>query len=274
MNQHSYTAEDDAVIIGCYGIETLHRIAEKLGRTFHSVQQRTYVLIGQGRLRMSDRFYHRPWTEDDEEYLADHWGRIGDAAIAKHLGRTIVSIRLKAKRLGLTRRGNVWTAADVARLFGVNGKTVVHWIERGWLRGHRAPFGAGGRDRAWSIDEDSLGKFIRTMGWAYDVRMMTPGEYLTNLARQIHRADPWLETEGAARLAGVAVNTIQRWCRGGLPHHRRGNLGSQHGPWQGKIIIRRSDLLTWVDERKRRAHENRSRAAKERCAWRPRQRVA
>lgn len=45
--------------------------------------------------------HHRPWSEEEEEYLADKWGEIQIRAMALRLGRTNKAIVEKADKLGL-----------------------------------------------------------------------------------------------------------------------------------------------------------------------------
>ncbi len=41
------------------------------------------------------------WTQDEMDYMQDSWGSKSQKAIAKKLGRSINSVRIKANRLGL-----------------------------------------------------------------------------------------------------------------------------------------------------------------------------
>ena len=45
----------------------------------------------------------RTWTYEELIYLEDNWGAISIPTIAKNLGRTVVSVKDKAYRIGLTR---------------------------------------------------------------------------------------------------------------------------------------------------------------------------
>lgn len=212
---------------------------------------------------------NRYWTDDDAEYLADHYGRRADASIAAHLGRSLWSIRLKAKRLGINHKSNVWSSRDVARLFGIDGKTVATWIRRGWIKARRAPFGCGA-NRPWSVDADSLERFVRGMGWAYDWRLMTEGEYLTNIARDLHKADPWLTVPEIARELGWHPGTVQRHVQSGsLPCQRRPKH-THGGPREGAIVVQRSALLAWREQYAAESHRRRSASATQRNTQRSR----
>lgn len=43
----------------------------------------------------------RTWTPDDIEYLQDKWGVVSIKGIAKHLGRSLNSVKFKAAKVGL-----------------------------------------------------------------------------------------------------------------------------------------------------------------------------
>ncbi|MBU6429761.1 MAG: hypothetical protein KGR26_12170, partial [Cyanobacteria bacterium REEB65] len=115
-----FTAAEDAYLVSRYATESFGALAEMLDRSYGSVQQRVYHLIGQGRIDPHSRHYQPAWTEDEEERLADLWGKLSDKRIATLLGRTVCACRLKAKRLGINRKMNLWTAREVGRLFGVD----------------------------------------------------------------------------------------------------------------------------------------------------------
>lgn len=258
-----FTAEEDAYLIAHYSTETIRQIARHLGRSWGVVQQRTYWLQKHGRLDVFERHYHRPWSEADDEYLHEWWGKLRGETVARHLNRSVNACVIRAKRaMGLNGHQNIWPARVVARLFGVNDKTIVQWVKRGWLKARRAGCGAG-RTRCWDVDEDSIERFIVLMGWAYDWRRMESGEYLTRLARRVARADPWLTVDEAAREADVVPATIRQWVE-------RGHLPARHRPKCGQyghayvLVVRKSDVAPGRERARETAHANRSRSVRER----------
>lgn len=46
--------------------------------------------------------YWREWTREEEAYIRAHYGKVLAASIANHLGRTVPSVRERARRLGVT----------------------------------------------------------------------------------------------------------------------------------------------------------------------------
>lgn len=43
----------------------------------------------------------KEWTPEEEYYLQDNWGRVSIPGIAKHLGRSINAVKVRATRIGL-----------------------------------------------------------------------------------------------------------------------------------------------------------------------------
>lgn len=84
------------------------------------------------------RPWNRPehWTGQEVTYLVRFYGRSDDEVIARHLGRSVVGIRLKAKRLGIRKRDAAdFTARALAEALGIPcSKTIAGWIAAGLLR--------------------------------------------------------------------------------------------------------------------------------------------
>jgi hypothetical protein len=57
--------------------------------------------------------------------------------------------------------------------------------------------------------------------------------------------DDLLSPKDAALAARVSASLIYQWCQEGLPHYRFGSWGRR-----GRIYIRLSDLLTWIESKK------------------------
>lgn len=117
------------------------------------------------------------WSEDEIEYLREHYGRMSNLKIAKHLGRTKAAVHLKAKRLSI--RGWAKDAScsrDLAILLGVDDHRVLRWIERGWLDASQdCPGGV------WRFSDKALRAFLRDHGYALDLSRVEAG-WLMELA--------------------------------------------------------------------------------------------
>ena len=168
-----------------------------------------------------DRSEH--WSRRDVLYLEGAFGRVRDETIAKKLGRTVVGIRLKAKRLGLRKKDAGHTGRDVARTFGVDLKTVTRWIDMGLLSARRAPWSQGPKP-VWLIGDRDVDLFIRRHPECIDVRKMPESPW-----RDLAAKDPWISIPEAHRRTGRNGFAIAVAIRYGiLRGRRRGIRGLGH----------------------------------------------
>jgi hypothetical protein len=164
-----------------------------------------------------DRSEH--WSRADVTYLEASFGRVRDETIAKKLGRTVVGMRLKAKRLGLRKKDAGHTARDVARIFGVDPTTVVdRWVAMRVLPMRRAPWTQGPKPAYLASDRD-LERFIRTHPEQIDVAKMPDSTW-----RDLAAKDPWISLAEAHRLTGRNNHAIATAIRYGVIRGRRRGL--------------------------------------------------
>lgn len=75
--------------------------------------------------------HRKTWTTDELDYLESQWGVISYATIAKKLGRTVHSIKIKATRLNLgdpRKCYNGLTLLQLSDVIGVNYNALKYWI--------------------------------------------------------------------------------------------------------------------------------------------------
>lgn len=104
-----------------------------------------------------------PWSEGDARYLEANLYRSSVADIARHLGRTQTAVRLKAKRLGLSKSGEGYTQRQLALGLGCDDHKVRRWVDAGWLRGSRRQTercDAQGGDM-WYFSDAAVRAFVR-----------------------------------------------------------------------------------------------------------------
>lgn len=78
------------------------------------------------------------WTEEEIAYLERNLHTQSLGKIAKHLGRTKVAVRLKAKRLGVNKiYQEGYTMKGLCVGLGCDHHKVERWIANGWLKGRR-----------------------------------------------------------------------------------------------------------------------------------------
>jgi len=152
--------------------------------------------------------------------------------------RTPQAVRHRAASLGVRVPIRWLSLADVERLFGVDGGTVLRrWMATGALRA--LPRSGRGRAPHWRFRETDVEAFIRAHPWLYDWKRMDPTNRLRSLAEVIHKADPWLTLSEACEQSSLSVKQLRRMvAQDVLPYERRWH---GCGPW-GQIVIRAADL--------------------------------
>ena len=200
------------------------------------------------------------WKADEVAYLEDHFGRLPDMVIARKVGRSVMGIRLKAKRLGLHKRDAGWTSRELGRLFGVDESVISKvWIRKhGVLRATR-PYRVGPH-RVLLVGETDLLRFIRDHGEWIDVDRMPESPY-RDLALEGGR---WYSLPAVQRLTGRHLHTLAHDLRRGRwPARKRGPAWMVH---QSQLAAIRATaghngrLASW--ERRERANERRRNARK------------
>jgi hypothetical protein len=183
-----FTAEEDDFIIAHNSDMTVVEVAAALSRRYAAVVDRRMNLAKQGRLNFADRSYSRPWTQDEEDFLKENWGLMKEATIQKKLGRSNYACLIRAKRLGITRKMNIYTAKDVAEIFQVDGKTPTEWIDRGLLKAKHSHIRVG-KNMMWQVDARAIERFILDHPEVYDRRRISH-LYWRRLAEQAATAHP------------------------------------------------------------------------------------
>lgn len=164
-----------------------------------------------------DRPWNRSehWTQADVNRLDAWFGRRTDEAIAKALGRTIVALRLKAKRLGIRKRTQGLTARGLEQIFGTDSSTIGKvWIRRGLLPSRR-PFRQGPY-LIHLIDERDVERFIHEHPEYIDVHKMPPSWY-----RDLAAQDPWISLPEVHRRTGRNTGAVALLIRAGVVRGRR-----------------------------------------------------
>lgn len=136
------------------------------------------------------------------------YGRMSDERLAEKLQRPLVGVRLKAKRLGLRKRNTGLTAAHVARIFAIDPKAVVHWIQLGLVRARRGY--AVGLNRTWITTDEAVEAFIRDYGQYVDVDRMPEGWW-----RDVAEKDRWYSLVEVERLTGESPHHLRQAVRAG-----------------------------------------------------------
>jgi hypothetical protein len=140
-------------------------IADRLKMPRWAVNRRATAL---GLSRPKDR----PWKKADEDYLETNYHRVSVKALARRLERSPTAVKLKAKRLGLRKHDEGYTACSLAEALGVDPHWVLARIRSGKLRAShrrtdRKPEQGGD---SWFITDEAILEFLRERPYDVDLR--------------------------------------------------------------------------------------------------------
>lgn len=85
--------------------------------------------------------HHKPWTPEEEEYLAEKWGTVSWARLCEHLGRTENAIKVRVSRMGLgpyLESGEYVTMHQLILALGYSGSSDSYKV-RSWIRNREFP---------------------------------------------------------------------------------------------------------------------------------------
>lgn len=92
QKQRAWSDEDKDFILKNKDTMSDAEIAEQLGRHVESVGKMRRLLSGRK---------HKPWTEEEENYLSENWGHMSVPNLCKNLDRSKNAIMVRVQRLGL-----------------------------------------------------------------------------------------------------------------------------------------------------------------------------
>ncbi len=130
--KYRFDSRHDALIRDRYDSRprTITDLAKLIGVPRHAIKRRAQQL-GVARTK------ERPWSEFEVRYLEARLHRMSVAVLARRLRRTVTAVALKAKRLGLRKTDEGYTAAALAQALGVDSHRVLSWMRRGMVRATR-----------------------------------------------------------------------------------------------------------------------------------------
>jgi len=114
----------------------------------------------------------RPWSVEDEADLEASFHHVSVKTLARKLGRSPTAVKLKAKRLGLRKYDEGYTASSLAEALGVDPHWVLARIRSGKLRAshrhtERTP-GQGGD--SWLVTDEAVVEFLAEHPYDLDLR--------------------------------------------------------------------------------------------------------
>lgn len=155
------------------------------------------------------------WTTREDDRLRTYFNISTDKQLRRKFGRTMEGIIQHADELGLTRRSNIATSTDIARILGVAQSKVVAHVEAGDFTAHR-------HRRFLAVHVESVVTYLVSHPWAYDPDVMNADHYITGALLAALDGDRYLTTKEAGERVCVSSQTIYDWITSGvLEAHRR-----------------------------------------------------
>lgn len=175
------------------------------------------------------------WTPAQVELIERYFGLWTDERLAAKVGRSVVGLRLKAKRLGVKKRQHGFTAREVAAIFGVDDTIVSKvWIRRGLLKASR---GSSAYRPCWIVRPEAVEAFIADFPQWIDVDRMPESPYRD-------RATLWISLPEVFRLTGRYAHDVAARIRAGeIIGRRRGQVWFIPATELAKIDARRPDEI-------------------------------
>lgn len=173
----------------------IQRLAQVVGRPRWWVSKRAQALGF-----VAPRFAPLPWSEAEDAFIAERAAvsapniRHQMARRGWHRTATAIVVRLKVlgQATGRNADDNHYTATGLAKLMGVDAKTVTRWIDKGWLKARRRGTGrvaAQGGDEHWVRRRDARA-FIIENAAAVDLRKVEKFWFIDLLADGSTAASP------------------------------------------------------------------------------------
>ena len=247
-----WRADEDTFLITTNSTLSVREQAATLERPYGSTLTRRWSLIRAGMLDPTARKTYRPWTATEDQQLLE---LLRDGAslpvIATRLNRSRLAVLTHCDRLG----GIEWLRypsdgvqvrriKEVARLFGVDPKTVDLWVRRKWLEGKRTS-----RKRAAHTLISDLALTVFLANWrawyTWEPEQITDPDWRTQALWERKRStQQWLSAAAAGQRAGVHRKTIWRAVVAQqLPAQR----------FRHCYFVWSVDLDKWLQQRKARA---------------------
>lgn len=153
--------------------QTIEQLSKKLGFPRWIIKRRAQTM---GLSRTKEKL----WSEKEIAYLEANLHRLSVAVLARKLGRSLTAVALKAKRLGIRKSGEGYTARSLAQAFGIDDHKVVHWVQLGLLK---ASFRNSERSHdMYFIPDQEVERFIRTYPTEFDLKRVDQVWFIDLLA--------------------------------------------------------------------------------------------
>jgi hypothetical protein len=132
----------------------------------------------------------RPWSAKEEACLEANFHHVSAKTLARRLARSPTAVKLKAKRLGLRKYDEGYTASSLAEALGVDPHWVLARIRSGKLRAshrHTDRTAQQGGD-SWLVTDEAVVEFLREHPYDIDLRKVDSLWFMDLAAPYLQRA--------------------------------------------------------------------------------------
>ena len=145
---------------------------------------------------------YKVWTEEEVEMLTCSWGKLSIKEIGKRLGRSEVSVEIKARRLKLGSQIIEYGSTDIANMLGIPSKTVYLYMKNGIIECRRDKT----KMKRYMASEAQIMKFMKKHQDLWDTRNIIINLYqrkpawykekeIVDKNNQIKKGKPWTDIE-------------------------------------------------------------------------------
>ena len=166
--QHHWTDEEKEIVRVDYKQTraSIEAIVDRLWQE-RSIKVTPLSVRGQVQMLGLGRSTSKKWDETQDRRLRELAGKYAMTTIARKMGRSINSVVVRSKRLGIYRRecrDGWYNKKEVCEFFGVDHRRVRYFIDTGMLRAsyhheHKPSQRSGACE--WHIEEEAIASFIR-----------------------------------------------------------------------------------------------------------------
>lgn len=119
--------DEERYLAAHYNKQSIKKLAQALDRSKESVQRKAQKMG----LTTPAKKERRSWTKQEEAYMERMYEKQSAAETARKLKRTVVSVRKKARALGLNAYASEYcNASAIAECFQVDVEVIRRWIEK------------------------------------------------------------------------------------------------------------------------------------------------
>lgn len=197
--KYFFTPAQDKVLLNRYDSkkETVNALAAAFGFPTWTIRKRAAIL-GVSRTK------EPRWSEADEDYLRKHYSTKSLRTLSKELNRTITSIMLKKKRLGIRKTDDGYTLRGLCEALGVDHHKVEYWVAQGWLKKRGRGIQREEHDY-WLVTDKNLRDFVRAHPEEIDLRRVDKFWFIDLLAGVKTKVPDFEGVPGEVEAVGALV---------------------------------------------------------------------